>query len=160
METDQTEKDQMEKEDLLENNIPESNFEIKIPYRNNGFPKEATKTKLFHSDKIEVRKSTLQGYGIFAKENIDSGEILEECHYVEVEYGKEVDRFKFNWPKGEDYKKYVLSLGYGSIYNTAIPVDKKNTDWETDLDNDILVFHTIKDVKKDSELLVDYHYNS
>jgi len=158
MEKDQTEKDQMEKEDLLENNIPESNFEIKIPYRNSGFPKEATKTKLFHSDKIEVRKSTLQGYGVFAKEIIDNGEILEECHYVEVQSSEEVDRYKYNWPKGEDFKKYVLSLGYGSIYNTAIPVDKKNTDWKTDLDNDILIFYTIKDVKKNSELLVDYNY--
>ena len=45
---------------------------------------EAKKDKLIHNDKIEVRKSILQGYGVFAKDFIKKGEILEECHLVEV----------------------------------------------------------------------------
>ena len=41
--------------------------------------------KLFHSDKIEVRDSSIHGRGIFAKEDIKSGEMLEECHYIVID---------------------------------------------------------------------------
>jgi|TARA_B100002003_G_C13820133_1_gene403762 hypothetical protein len=142
--------------------IPQANFELKMPYINSWYPNTAVKTKLFHSNKIEVRKSPLQGYGVFTKEDIENKEILEECHYItveEVEDGKEIVRYLFNWPKGvEDSKQYVLALGFGSIYNTTVSSDKINTDWETDVDNDILVFYATKDIKKDTELLVDYNY--
>ena len=40
--------------------------------------------RLFHSNKIEVRKSKIDGYGVFAKENLKKNELLEECHYIEV----------------------------------------------------------------------------
>ena len=43
------------------------------------------KDKLYHNPKLEVRKSPLQGYGVFAKEDIKKGELLEECHYRVVE---------------------------------------------------------------------------
>ena len=42
--------------------------------------------KLFHSNKIEVRDSSKHGRGVFAKEDIKSGEMLEECHYIVVDY--------------------------------------------------------------------------
>jgi hypothetical protein len=42
------------------------------------------KDKLYHNSKLEVRKSLIHGYGVFAKEDIKEGELLEECHYYEV----------------------------------------------------------------------------
>ena len=138
--------------------LPQAKFELRIAYLNSGTLNVAVKTKLFHSNKIEIRKSSLQGYGVFTNEDIKNGELLEECHYITVEEDNEVDRYLFNWPRSGDCEKYVLPLGFGSMYNAAIPADKQNTDWETDLDNNIVVFHTIKDVKKDTELLVNYNY--
>ena len=38
----------------------------------------------YTNKKIEVRKSPIQGYGVFAKEEIKAGEILEECHYIKI----------------------------------------------------------------------------
>ena len=49
------------------------------------------KDKLYHNSKLEVRKSSLQGYGVFAKEDIKKGELLEECHYFEVEGYIDID---------------------------------------------------------------------
>ena len=43
--------------------------------------------KLFHSDKIEVRDSSIHGRGIFAREDIKGGEMLEECHYIVIDDG-------------------------------------------------------------------------
>ena len=40
------------------------------------------KSVLYKNSKIEIRKSSINGYGVFAKENIDENEILEECHFI------------------------------------------------------------------------------
>ena len=138
---------------------PKANFTFEQPYKPNISSNKNIKNKLFSSDKIEVRESTLEGYGVFAKEDIKSGEVLEECHYVEVGSDGDVDRYKFNWPRGtENPEKVVLPLGFGSIYNTVINEDEKTVDWKTNLELDIFVFYTIKDIKKDDEILTYYDY--
>jgi len=131
-------------------------------------------SKLFHSNKIEVRDSSIHGRGIFAKEDIKSGEILEECHYIVIDDGnthdmplykwrrlpptnEEIDNRKFPWPKGEDFEKFTLPLGFGCMYNSAIDEEKRSVKFETDLDKDIYRFFTVNDVKKDEELLLYYH---
>ena len=45
---------------------------------------EARKDRLIHNDKIEIRRSGVHGYGVFANDFIKKGEILEECHLVEI----------------------------------------------------------------------------
>ena len=42
------------------------------------------KNRLFHSDKIEVRKSKIDGYGVFAKEYLKKNELLESETVREV----------------------------------------------------------------------------
>ncbi len=42
------------------------------------------KERLF-LNKIEVKKSKISGYGLFAKKNIKVGEIIEECQYATIE---------------------------------------------------------------------------
>ena len=129
-----------------------------MDYIDNGIVNLAIKDKLFHSDKLEVRKSSLQGYGVFTKEDIKEGELLEECHHIEVPDDVTVERYIFNWPRGDyEFEKYVLSLGYGSIYNGS-PMGEENVSWKTDMENDILVFYATKDIKKESELLLYYDY--
>ena len=58
------------------------------------------KDKLYHNPKLEVRKSFIEGYGVFAKEDIKRGELLEECHYCELEAYVDDDNFH----------RYVLEL--------------------------------------------------
>ncbi len=114
---------------------------------------------MFHSNKIEIRKSSLQGYGVFCTKNIKEGELLEECHYLEVSDDEKLARYYYNWPRGEKFKKYTIPLGFGCIYNgTSSSGKEANVDWKTDVDNDIFIFIAIKDIKKGSELLLDYDY--
>jgi SET domain-containing protein len=118
-------------------------------------PTRAKKEKLFHSDKIEIRKSPLHGYGIFAKDDITKGELLEECYYLEVGWGGEVDRYYYELLIDKNSNKNVISLGFGSMYNSS-PDKKENASMEWDLNNDILIFKSIKDIKKDKEILLEY----
>tara|TARA_R100000008_G_C3527665_1_gene137475 strand:+ start:291 stop:704 length:414 start_codon:yes stop_codon:yes gene_type:complete len=130
--------------------------------------------KLFRSDKIEVRNSSIHGRGVFAREDIKGGEMLEECHYIVIDDGnthdmplykwrrlpatnEEIDNRKFPWPTSEDFEKYTIVLGFGTIYNSVLNEEEKSVKWETDLDKDIYRFFTVKDVKKDEELLLYYH---
>jgi len=130
--------------------------------------------KLFHNNKIEVRDSSIHGRGVFAKEDIKSGEILEECHYIVVDDGNshdmplykwrrltdsniQIDERKFQWPKGEDFEKYTIPFGFGTIYNSVLNEEERSVNWENDLDRDIYRFFTTRDVKKDEELLLYYH---
>jgi SET domain-containing protein len=39
------------------------------------------KDKLIFNNKMEVRSSPIHGYGVFAKEDIKAGEILEEIYF-------------------------------------------------------------------------------
>ena len=124
-----------------------------------GTPSRAKKERLFHSDKIEIRKSPLHGYGIFAKDDITKGELLEECYYLEVEWGGEVDRYYYELDIDKNSKKNVISLGFGSMYNSS-PDKKENARIEWNSNNDILIFKSLKDIKKDEEILLYYDFES
>ena len=116
------------------------------------------KKKLYKNNKIEVRSSKIHGYGVFAKKNIKKDELLEECHYIVVDYSSKVQHFYFSWPRGKGlFEKYVIALGYGTIYNGCEPGDE-HANWKTDTDNDIFEFYAVKDIKKDEEILIDYSY--
>ncbi len=66
------------------------------------------KDKLYHNPKLEVRKSSTHGYGVFAKEDIKKGELLEECHYRAVEgYFEDDDLQKHNFLLTFDLSYYT-----------------------------------------------------
>ena len=59
---------------------------------------------LYRSNKIYVDDSPIHGRGVFASERIKKGEILEECHYIEMPHGYdypwEIRSHFFSLPKG------------------------------------------------------------
>lgn len=40
------------------------------------------KEELVHPTKIAVRKSRVKGRGVFATQDLDEGEVVEECHFI------------------------------------------------------------------------------
>ncbi len=123
--------------------------------------------KLYKNKNLEVRKSEIHGYGVFATKDIKANEILEECHFVKTYHRgcKFLNRYKFNWPRlkgltGEEKLMNIehgsIVLGWGSIYNSALTEEKSNADWECDENRKLYLFKTIKDIKKESEILIFY----
>lgn len=108
--------------------------------------------------KIEVRNSNIHGKGVFAKQFIKKGEILEECHYIklqEKDYDKvdnELKKYIFAWPIHTN-ESMALVLGYGSIYNHS---KDNNATWKTDLDKNCFIFYSTKDIDIDEEIFIDY----
>ena len=118
-----------------------------------GIPSRAKKERLFRSDKIEIRKSSVHGYGVFAKDDIKKGEILEECYYLEVGWREEMGRYRFDFkdnqlgqtPLDESPEKMVISLGFGSMYNASLS-GEENGSINHDLDNEIFNFSLADDI--------------
>ena len=119
--------------------------------------------KIYINKKIEVRKSPMHGWGVFAKENIICGEILEECHHIlfstNPPKNENVLRYTFKWPR-ENPRHRTLPLGFGCIYNSALKLGENNADWETDEERNIFIFKAVKDIFINEEILTFYFHNA
>jgi hypothetical protein len=109
--------------------------------------------------KLEVRTSTIPnaGLGVFATADIEEGEILEECHFIEL---AEIDYDNID-PVLKDYvfcfpfgaKNQCLPLGYGCIYNHS---EFNNAYWECDVENRVFRFIAKRPIKKLEEIFTNY----
>jgi len=117
------------------------------------------KDVLYHNPNIEIRKSPIQGWGVFAKEDIKKGELLEEVPFLTLpldpsEASSLFIDYRFNYPSGvEKWIKQTIPFGFACLYNHS---DKSNAWWYTDLENEVFFFVAIKEIKKDEEITTYY----
>lgn len=113
---------------------------------------------MIHNSKVYVKKSTIHGWGVFAKEDIKQGDIVEECltltlPIIRGQSSPLMIDYRFNWPQGSDWKEQVLALGYGSLYNHS---ETPNAYWVSNIENKSFLFISNRDIKQDEEILVWY----
>ena len=101
--------------------------------------------------KIYVDKSPIHGWGVFASQDIETGEIIEEVPVLELPINKgEVTSllidYRFNWPQGVEWDKQVVGLGFASLYNHS---NDANAYWVSDLEK-----NTFKKAVSDKRCLV------
>jgi len=124
---------------------------------------------LFKSNKIGIKKSPIHGWGVFALEDIEIGDLIEECLYVPIETYNEGDiltHYSFPYPRvvveiKDSNKKIdkliqVVVLGYGSLYNHSLT---PNVDYITNTELGLFEFISFKKIKKGEELIIKYHNN-
>ena len=125
------------------------------------------RNRLFLNSKIEIRKSPLDGWGLFAKEKIKNGEFIEECQYatLQLPITGSINKYHYSWPKSEgqhhsdpemDFSRRTIVFGYAAYYNCAKTWEERCVDWYTDHEDDIYVFKAVKDIEKDEELCIYY----
>ena len=111
---------------------------------------------LYRSSKIYVDDSRVHGRGVFASERIKKGEILEECHYIELpqgfDYPQEIRSHLFSFPKGSD--GLVICLGYGSIFNHSS--EGQNANWETSFSEKKFIFFSTREILPGEEIFTNY----
>lgn len=113
---------------------------------------------LYKNPKIEVKKSKLHGFGVFAKANIKSGEILEQCCYVVFNKSweqtpKELKDYIFYFGRKYKRNESVIVLGFGSIFNHK---GDSSATWYVKKKRGMFEFVAIKDIKKGEEIFVNY----
>jgi SET domain-containing protein len=107
--------------------------------------------------KIYVSDSPISGRGVFANDHIQSGEVLEECHFIEL---SEAD-FNNIDPILKDYvftfpllnTNSCVVLGFGMIYNHSL---LNNAYWECDEEKRLYRFIAKRNIKPGEEILINY----
>lgn len=111
---------------------------------------------LFSSDKVYVTESKIPGAGrgVFARENIKKGEIIETCPMIEI-FRDDLVTYLFFF--GKNKKRSALALGFGSLYNHS---DKPNTAYKIKPKEKTIEFSAMKDIVKDEEITFNYRGGS
>ena len=118
-----------------------------------------------HSAKVEIRKSEVHGYGVFAKEGIEKGEQIEELIMLRLGWRRNYHHD----PVLKDYlwgdkrcqcdeckihgNKLYIALGLGSIYNHS---DNPNASVLADFEARIQKIKAIRRIEAGEELFVSY----
>lgn len=107
---------------------------------------------------IEIRKSIIHGWGIFATNDIPKDTLLEECHglflsrkeFAESQHIPGIACNSFNIKEG-----LIIPYGYGAIYNS-----RKDNTVKTKFNEEkrTLDFYTTQDIKAHEELFLNYEF--
>jgi SET domain-containing protein len=103
--------------------------------------------------KTAVRPSEINGNGIFAREPIATGEVIERCRVILTDMGDDVKNsalypYLFVWNETH----FAVALGNAVLYNHSTT---PNAEVRSDGDS-TLVFVATKPIVEGEEILIDY----
>lgn len=103
---------------------------------------------------IEIRRSLIQGYGVFAASDIEKGQLIEECPVIYFHhFCPDFYNYVFTCQTASGKKQSVIALGYGSLYNHS---NKPNADWIFDIDKQTISFTAAKKINAGEEIYIYY----
>ncbi|QDT30775.1 SET domain-containing protein [Thalassoglobus polymorphus] len=108
---------------------------------------------LSHPDFIEVRNSPKKGRGVFAKQFISKGSVIEKVPILLVTWDEIADSELADYAFVYTEKKSAIALGYGSIYNHSY---KPNARYD-DVGRKTKIFSAIRDIEQGEEITVNYN---
>jgi hypothetical protein len=109
--------------------------------------------------KIYIDKSPVHGWGVFAKETILEGEVIEECPILTLpiydgESSPILIDYRFNFPSGsEGWTEQVIPFGYGGLYNHS---DTPNANWYSNNEKRTFLFFATKNIEIGEEIFTYY----
>lgn len=112
------------------------------------------KKELYKNTKIKIKRSSIHRWGVFAADNIEKHEILEEAPFTEIPL-EETN----NAPTCNAYtywlndKAMLLGFGYSGLYNHSF---ENNADYKVDKVNETITHYAIRDIKKGEEITINY----
>lgn len=114
--------------------------------------KEAGRTR----PRIVVGASEIHGRGIFARDAIAAGDIIEICPVLRLPADQRdlidqtlVFEYYFDWDGDAG-----LALGLGSLYNHS---GTPNAEYLKDTDNDVVTVRAITSISPGDEITFEYH---
>lgn len=115
------------------------------------------KTELYRNPKIQIKRSPVQGWGVFANESLKKYELLEESPIIIVgpeELGEphNLGRYFASIKDG----RVFIGLGSGVLYNHSLT---PNVEWYIDGVNLTQNYYTLRDIEVGEELFSCYNPN-
>ena len=111
---------------------------------------------------VDVSRDKKMGRGVFAKDKISKGELIERCPIIvlpdyETSVIEQSQLVGYTYFFGKHKNKPCLALGYGSLYNHS---RKPNATYKPSLRKQIVEFIAIEKIEKGKEILVNYSKGS
>lgn len=106
-------------------------------------------TTTLHRRHLIVKTSPVHGYGVFAGEDIEEHDVVEECYRLLV--GKSAELINYSFHADDD--KSAILLGYGSIYNHS---EEFNATYLYDEEKNAVVFRALRSILKGEEIFISY----
>lgn len=106
------------------------------------------KTKLFQN-KLDVKKSRIHGYGVFAGKDIRKGSMIEECCFILSDCEDDILMDYIFDVRGRS----GLLLGYGSLYNHS---EQPNAEYSFNLKRKVATVKASRSIKKGQEIFICY----
>lgn len=105
------------------------------------------------------KSNKIPGYGVFARQKIKKGKLIETCPLILVPI-KELDfikKTKLNFYYFEYNSKFiVMSLGYGSLYNHSY---SPNAKYVFNYKKELIKIYAIKYISENEEIFINYNYD-
>jgi len=119
--------------------------------------KSVYKTELYRNPKIQIKRSPVQGWGMFANEPLKKYELLEESPIIivgpeELANPHNLGRYFASIKDG----RVFIGLGFGSLYNHSLT---PNVEWYIDGVNLTQNYYTLRDIEVGEELFSCYNPN-
>lgn len=106
-----------------------------------------------------MQETTTKGRGVFTRQNIDAGAVIEESPVIVMTAQDRVllDKtllhdYIFEW--GNEKDQCCMALGYLSIYNHSYG---SNCEYFMDFEEQTIRIKTIRAIKKGEELTINYN---
>ena len=116
--------------------------------------------KIYPPAKVYIAKSSVHGWGVFAKEIIYEGEVIEETPLLDLKIEKGSPSsvlldHRFNWPQGSggNWIQQVIPWGYGCVYNHS---NQPNATWRSNLENETFEFYAVTNIQPNEEIFTYY----
>lgn len=112
------------------------------------------KISLYHSNKLQIKRSNIHRWGVFAKNPLKKFELLEEVPYFIVP-NKQIKKIPscLMYSYFLDNKNSLIGMGYAGLYNHS---SNPNVDYEIDKINEVIRHYAIIDINPGEELTLDY----
>lgn len=108
---------------------------------------------------LSIKSSSKGGRGVFTSKAIKKDTAIETSPVLvfnakerKLLEGTLLARYIFEW--GNIRRKVCVALGYVSLYNHDYDA---NCRYEMDFENDTMTIITVRDIKKDEEITVNYN---
>lgn len=111
---------------------------------------------LTHSDVVEVRQVKGKGRGVFARQSIREGQVIERVPVLVLAVDRihdavawgDIANYVFHWGEGT----VALALGYGSLYNHSYRPNARYDD-----ETRRKVFTALRDIAEGEEITINYN---
>jgi SET domain-containing protein len=131
---------------------------------------ELLKINGFNSSHLEIKTASDKGLGVFARQLITKGSIIEYSHCIVLEYPEKYMRDRgirqyhfLNDCNCEACKRHgkvlLIALGYGSIYNCSESEAEANCRVQSSLEKKLIVFTALRDINPNEEILCWFGQN-